>query len=766
MKNTKKKFTSILAVILTTIMMLGTFVSEVGAVNINLFDDTPPASGSATGDATGDAEDPVDQELTINYADKIKVGKITTLEVSGNEGELSFESSNDTVATVSDEGVITGVNVGTATITVKAAATGAYKEATKSVQIIVIGTQPIKITTTSSKIVVGKKAKIAVADNKGAVTYKSSNTSIATVDALGNVTGVRRGTVKITVSAAATDKYEASTKEVILTIIPKAPTNLELINIASGIQLKWKPVTDATGYVVYKKNSKGTYIKYATVKTNSYIDKKIVKAYNTTNTYKVVAYSTVSGKNIYGELSGAKSIKRLDLATVKLSNATKGIYIKWTSVNKAKQYRVYRKDSNNSKYKLIKTTTSTNYIDTKVSNYKTYSYIVRAVVGGKLGGLSNVVSITKVPKLSKITLTKGTATATTSTVKISWKALTNSNKTAITYIIYKNTNGKGYKFLKTVKGNVSSYIDKSSTPNVPVSYKVYVNYKKCNSVPVLTSVINMTKPTIKHVVSNEKNNLTVRWNTIKGVTGYYVYDGSKKVATVKNSTAKTLKYTISGLKKGSSHTIYIQAYKTVGKKIYKSAKTSYKAAVKRMIPSNWKKIKTKEYCGYTFTAYTDGVWEFQYIDTYLTFDKENYEYLAFSFNDNRIPDACKTQLLITKYKGNAKKVIIPDAIDDVKVCFVIGACANNKTVEEIYISPGIMALMDVFDDADSLKKITIPANSAIHSNLETTRGDSFIGPDNGDKIIYTTEAIAKECKKWPNYGRYYNIKTGKFLFKV
>lgn len=70
-------------------------------------------------------------------------------------------------------------------------------------------TQTISIKIDKSSIEVDGTAKITVTGAQGTVSYKSNNTSIATVSS-GTVTGKGKGTATITVSAAATQNYEAS----------------------------------------------------------------------------------------------------------------------------------------------------------------------------------------------------------------------------------------------------------------------------------------------------------------------------------------------------------------------------------------------------------------------------------------------------------------------------------------------------------------------------------------------------------------------------
>ena len=73
------------------------------------------------------------------------------------------------------------------------------------------------------------------------------------------------------------------------------------VKITAGTKkatLKWNKVTGATGYVVYMKNSDGDYVKLGSTKSTSYTKKSLKsgKKYY----FRVRAYKTVDGKNIYG----------------------------------------------------------------------------------------------------------------------------------------------------------------------------------------------------------------------------------------------------------------------------------------------------------------------------------------------------------------------------------------------------------------------------------------------------------------------------------
>lgn len=91
-----------------------------------------------------------------------------------------------------------------------------------------------------------------------------------------------------------------------------APTKITTFRKSQiGITVKWKKVTSASGYVVYRKTSGGTWKKLATVKGAkkiSYTDKtaKRGKKY----VYRIRVYKSVDGVKMYSVYSKSQSIKR------------------------------------------------------------------------------------------------------------------------------------------------------------------------------------------------------------------------------------------------------------------------------------------------------------------------------------------------------------------------------------------------------------------------------------------------------------------------
>lgn len=139
-------------------------------------------------------------------------------------GQITYSSSDTSVAEADSEGVLTVKKAGTVTITATKAEDDIYEAQSTDYTITIEraeskiafeNTQPSDMTFNNKSFT--NTVKIECGD--GAVTYRSDNTEIATVDNNGVVTFIASGTVTITAQAAETDCYNAAEASYTLTIL-------------------------------------------------------------------------------------------------------------------------------------------------------------------------------------------------------------------------------------------------------------------------------------------------------------------------------------------------------------------------------------------------------------------------------------------------------------------------------------------------------------------------------------------------------------------
>ena len=158
------------------------------------------------------------------------------------------------------------------------------------------------------------------------------------------------------------------------------------------ITVKWKKVTKAYGYYIYRKVADDEDASWKRIKkvkygsTTSYVDTKAETGVK--YIYAVKAYTRVNGKNVFSGMNrsekGAKVVRAVPKKpTIKLTQWGRSIDVDINKVAGADGYVIYRKVGNG-KYKKIGTIDAkknadfTTYKDATVSYAKTYSYYVRA----------------------------------------------------------------------------------------------------------------------------------------------------------------------------------------------------------------------------------------------------------------------------------------------------------------------------------------------------------------------------------------------------
>lgn len=374
-----------------------------------------------------------------------------------------------------------------------------------------------------------------------------------------------------------------------------AKTNFTKIEAKSGkkVTLTWKKVSQAEGYLIYRKDSEdGKYNQIGKVtsgKTLTYTD--TVKSNNKTYTYKIQAYNTNNGKQGVGAYSSTKSAKTL--AKAKITGITSSnedmLKISWKKVSGAKGYIISRSTKKDSGYSEIDTVSgekTTSYTDDTVKAGKTYYYKVEAYnvnSGTKgYGGASDAVA-GKTAKRTKIT---SIVSKNEKTLTIKWNKITG----AYGYRIKRSTDEDGtYKVVKTIKsGNTTSYKDTSVKAGKTYYYTVETMVKTGDNICYSgdsASVEGRTakKAKIKYAVSNGSNQIEVNWGAVSGAYGY----------RIKRSTSKNGTYKVVATLKGKNNTTYQDKKLKTAKTYYYKIETINKVNGKKGYSGNSAAVSAK-----------------------------------------------------------------------------------------------------------------------------------------------------------------------------
>lgn len=226
------------------------------------------------------------QEAGISFAEATVTAEIIdnytgqTLNNPNNVSPITWTSSNEAVATV-ENGTVTVLAVGETTIKASFAGDEAYKKAEVSYTLTVQDSRQaidLSFAETSVNVNITETVDAPTLNGNtgnGVVTYESSNTDIATVDASGVVTGVAVGTATITATVAATNEYLGGTATFTVKVVnPNANDGSSIekaFTVAEAIDaIKALPDNEATTEKYYIKGIVSSFQKTSIVGDGSY----------------------------------------------------------------------------------------------------------------------------------------------------------------------------------------------------------------------------------------------------------------------------------------------------------------------------------------------------------------------------------------------------------------------------------------------------------------------------------------------------------------
>ena len=177
-------------------------------------------------------KDPIATGVSINGPSifaKGTTGTFTAISTDADECTKTWSVDNDNVMSINaSTGAYEAKNQGVAIITYTITPTDATKYRAVTAQLEVKVTIPVEVSADDVEMTYGDEP-IAINPSTsfnylGTLTYESGNTSVATVDASGNVTAVAAGTTTITISAPAdAEHYYTAGDDVVINVTVNAP---------------------------------------------------------------------------------------------------------------------------------------------------------------------------------------------------------------------------------------------------------------------------------------------------------------------------------------------------------------------------------------------------------------------------------------------------------------------------------------------------------------------------------------------------------------
>lgn len=435
------------------------------------------------------------------------------------------------------------VNAGTAKVTVKGKENeGVTGELTKEFTISPASLKDAAVTVANkSATYTGTAVKPAVTVELGGKVLKENTDYKVSYANNKNV-----GTAEITVTGIGnyTDTAKATFSIVVGT------SDIKTSSVYNKVSLSWEKVTGASGYKIYRSTAKDSgYKAIKTVKsgaTVNYNDTKVT--FNQTYYYKVRAYRIVGDKTVFGEYSpvakqkvkvGTSSVKRTASASTTSYNA---VTVKWSKVNGANGYKVYRSTFVNGTYKALKiVANATSYTDKTTTCGTTYYYKVRAYrLSGKTKGYGDLSKAKSGRALPGTTTIKTSSECFQTKVNLKWVKVYGASG----YEIYRSTSKSGkYTLVKNIKsGRTVKWTNSGLKKGQYYYYKIRA-YRTVDGKKLYGGY------------SNRFRKGTAGWKYINGLKLYYDAQG-KLVKDVSKIIGKQSSYVIKVNKKMNVVTVY------------------------------------------------------------------------------------------------------------------------------------------------------------------------------------------------------------------
>ncbi len=330
----------------------------------------------------------------------------------------------------------------------------------------------------------------------------------------------------------------------------KAPTDVVATNEKAGIQLKWRSVSGAVTYNVYRREANGNMIQIATATENAYLDANV--SFNSTYTYSVVA---INPKGSSKDSIESNSLIRLAaIGKTTLSIGEGGIKIEWAPSSIAESYALYR--YNGSQWLMLDKVNGTSYIDKNVVSNQTYAYAIAAIKGTSIGILNtdNPMFLRYIAPVKDIKTANGV-----NFTRISWNAV----EGATSYYLYKSSTENGeYKLIATLKAEQLKYDDKNISAGAEYFYKVRChNGESYSEISVAKRNVFLERSAIKSI-TNSYGGQTIKWSGVEGATGYNIYRKQytdKSYTFVTTVDAKTLSFLEKNAVNGAIMTYAVRA---------------------------------------------------------------------------------------------------------------------------------------------------------------------------------------------------------------
>ena len=273
----------------------------------------------------------------------------------------------------------------------------------------------------------------------------------------------------------------------------------------------------------------------------------------TTQGYKKMAQTYIETLNFIINKdagSGNESVVEAPVLTSATNNA-KGVKVVWDEVKDAKSYIVYRKNADSS-WSKVGVSSTTNFVDSKVTTGKKYTYTVKAKLNsGAIAFDEKGVSVNFIATPVPTVANKSNG------VQVKWDKVSGAKG----YYVYRKSS-KNDKWKRLANVTTNTYVDKSVKSGSTYYYTVKAYNGSNTSSYISSGVVTkyLSTPKLTKITSG-KAGVTLNYSAVTGAKEYYIYRKTagaswKKIAVVSNGNTY---YLDKSAVKGTKYTYTVRA---------------------------------------------------------------------------------------------------------------------------------------------------------------------------------------------------------------
>ena len=199
-----------------------------------------------------------------------------------------------------------------------------------------------------------------------------------------------------------------------------------------------------------------------------------------------------------------------------LTNVVGGVQITWNKVSNADLYVVYRRGANTERWTALGFTTGTSVVDTTAGHRQYWRYSIQALNDNGVSKFDSTGKYTKYVETPHLTGLYNKSNG----LELTWNPVSGASG----YRVYRRAANQSWVYLGTVKG--TAYLDKAVNTHGGKYYRYTVRAVvdgRYSSFEDYLYTMRLGTPQGLSAKSDKYLNLTIKWKSVTGATGYYVY---------------------------------------------------------------------------------------------------------------------------------------------------------------------------------------------------------------------------------------------------